>query len=82
VTKQIAESVAQTATATKAVATGMTASATTSEEITHKINRIDQAMQKTAQGALKSKTTSDGLCVLTQHIKHNFGQVRASGPKR
>ncbi len=76
-TRDIAISMAQSATAAQAVAKGVTESASASEEIARIIVGVDQAARQTAQGASQTKSTGSELSAVAEQLRSLIGQFKA-----
>ncbi len=68
-TKDIAENVAQTATAVEAVSTGVAQSAAASQEITQNVTNVDEAAKENAQGAVQTQAAGQELSKLADRLQ-------------
>jgi methyl-accepting chemotaxis protein len=77
-TKEIARSIAQTATAAETVAKGVAETASVTKEITRNIVQVDQAAKQTAEGATTAQAASGRVATVAGQLQSLVGQFRMS----
>ena len=75
-TKQISDSMAQTAAAALTVSNGVDESAAASQDITQSISRVDLVLKQTAAGARQSKEAGNEFSQLAEQMETLVGQFK------
>ncbi len=77
-TKEIAQNVAQTATAAEMVSKGVSDSAKASQDVVQRITQVDQVLDQTAQGAVQTQSASQELMRLAEELRELLDQFRTT----
>ena len=75
-TREIAQNVAQVATASETVSKGVNESASTSREITQNVSGVNTAAKQTAQGAAQTQSAGTELSKLSEELQTMVGQFK------